>query len=81
MEAEHKEWRAPTQAGFRKSCCRKDLIIAVDYLIDRASSNKWPLVLCYADLKKAFDTVPRYRIMIVLAEHYGLNKNIVKAMQ
>lgn len=37
-------------------------------------------MLYYVDLEKAFDTVLRDRMMMVLAEHYELNKNIVEAM-
>lgn len=42
MEAELGEWRESTQAGFRKRHYREDLIVTVDYLIDRAVGTKQP---------------------------------------
>ena len=35
-EADRGNWRAPPQAGFRAQHRREDLIVALDYLVDRA---------------------------------------------
>lgn len=34
----------------------------------------------YIDLERAFDTVPKYRMMTILTEYYGLNRNIVETV-
>ena len=52
-------WPAPTQAGFRRKHRLEDLVVAVDYLLDRAAALRTPLVLTFVDITKAFDSVPR----------------------
>lgn len=36
IKVENGNWQEPTQAGFHRKYCREGLIMAVDYLIDRA---------------------------------------------
>lgn len=40
IETEHSYWRAPIKIGFCKKPYMQDLIIAVDYLIDRSKVEK-----------------------------------------
>lgn len=58
----------------------KDLIAAVDCLIDISMCTIMPLALFYMDLEKVFDMVPRNGVVMVLAEHYGQNRNIVETI-
>lgn len=74
-------WRAPTQAGFRKRHRLEDLLIPVDYIIARAQTRCQPLCLCFVDLEKAFDTVPRKHLMHILLEHYGVSKDMVETIR
>ena len=53
----------------------------VDYLISRAQRSKTPLALCFVDMEKAFDTVPRQRLMQVLLNHYGVNSTMVETIK
>lgn len=78
MKADNGNWRAPTRVGFCKEHCREDLIIAKNYLLDRANAEKYPIALCYANFEKVFDTVPRDQPMYILADCYGLANNIVE---
>lgn len=57
--AEEHSWRAPTQVGFRPAHRLEDLVLLVDYLVDRAKCKNEPLAIGFIDLEKAFDRVPR----------------------
>ena len=57
LQAEIGGWRACTQAGFRIKHCLKDLVVPIDYLLDRAYTCNMPLNMCLLDLDKAFNTV------------------------
>ena len=80
-EAQSKGWRAPTQAGFRCHHRLEDLILPVDYLIYHVQRLKTPLALCFVDMEKAFDMVPRQCLMHVLLDHYGVNSNMVETIR
>ena len=56
-------WRAATQAGFRKHYRLKDLLIPVDYILARAQVSRQPLAMCLVDLEKTFSTVPRKHLL------------------
>ena len=66
-------WRAPTQAGFRRHYHLEDLIVPVDYLLERAQTQGTPLALCLVDLEKAFDMVPHQHLLDVLSNTYGID--------
>ena len=53
----------------------------MDYLIDRSLATRTPLAICYVDLEKAFDSVPRQALFHVLAQHYGLSHDIVEVVR
>ena len=56
--SEQNGWRAPPQAGFCPQHRREDLIVALDYLVDRSHATHSLLAICYVDLEKAFDSIP-----------------------
>ena len=68
-----------TQAGFRKKHHLEDLVIPVDYLLDRAYICKIPLSMCLVDLEKAFDTVNRAQLLEVL-QGYGVAPDMLEAI-
>lgn len=41
----------------------EDLVLLVDYVIARSLDKGQPLHMCFVDLEKAFDTVPRARMI------------------
>ena len=61
--ADSNNWRAATQVGFRPKHRLEDLIILADFLVDRAMRDRQPLAIAFIDLKKAFDRVPRARLL------------------
>lgn len=60
--------RAIGQAGFRKQHSTLDHTFTLRALIEEARYNKQKLYCCFVDFKKAFDTVPRVRLMQRLKE-------------
>ena len=62
-QAAAKGWRATTQAGFRPTYHLEDLVFPVDVLLANALREGKGLALCFVDLEKAFDTVPRARLI------------------
>ena len=57
------------------------MIVALDYLVDRSHATRSPLAVCYVDLEKAFDSVPRSALFHVLSHHYGLSRDIVEVVR
>ena len=55
------------------------MALLVDYAIARAQQHKQSLCICFVDLEKAFDMVPRSRMLEVLLK-YGINKHLVKVI-
>ena len=80
-QAEGKGWRADTQVGFRPKHRLEDLVLLVDYLIDRAKETKTPLAMAFIDLEKAFDRVPRARLFELLLQHYNIGKDTVESIR
>ena len=74
-------WRAATQVGFRQYHRLEDMVLAVDYAIDRAKAKRRALALAFLDLEKAFDRVPREKLITVLLDYYGLNPSIVETIR
>ena len=62
-QAADKGWRATTQAGFRPTYHLEDLVFPMDVLLANALREGKGLALCFVDLEKAFDTVPRARLI------------------
>ena len=69
------------QAGFRCHHRLEDLTVPVDYLVLRVHRLKTPLALCFGDMEKAFDTIPRQCLMRVLLDHYGINSDMVETIR
>lgn len=81
IEAKDGNWWAPTQVEFCKKYYKEDLIVADEYLINRANLDRRPFVMYYDDLKKAFDTIFRDHLMTIFATHYSLDINIIEIIR
>ena len=55
-----------SQCGFRKGRGTTDMIFCLRQLQEKAREHKTPLYMAFIDLTKAFDTVPRSALWIVL---------------
>ena len=53
----------------------------MDYIIARAQQQKSPLAIALIDMEKAFDTVPRARLMEVLQQQYHIDPNMVEVIR
>ena len=62
-QAAAKGWRATTQAGFQPTYHLEDLVFPVDMLLANALQEGKGLALCFIHLEKAFNTVPRARLI------------------
>ena len=80
LQAEIGGWRPHTQAGFRKKHRLEDLVVPVDYLLDRAYTCNMPLSMCLVDLEKAFDIVNRAQLLKVL-QGYGVGPDMLEAIR
>lgn len=56
-------------------------MVTVDYFLDRFKSDKKSLALYYINLEKAFDTIPKYCLMIIPMTYYSLNKDYSENLQ
>ena len=74
-------WHTPTQAGFRRHYRLEDLTVLIDYILARAQTRKLPLVLCLVDLEKAFDTIPRDRLLHILDTEYGVGADMLETIR
>ena len=79
--ADAKGWRAPTQAGFRKHHRLEDMVLAIDFALDRAQAQRTPLALAFLDLEKAFDRVPRDKLIATLLHQYDIDPNVVETIR
>ncbi|MCO5593906.1 hypothetical protein L7F22_047925 [Adiantum nelumboides] len=61
--AEEKGVRAKGQAGFRKGFSTLDHILTLRAIIEEGRANGRKIYCCFVDFRKAFDTVPRARLM------------------
>ena len=80
-QAADKGWRATTQAGFRPTYHLEDLVFPVDMLLADALQKGKGLALCFVDLEKAFDTVPRARLISTLLHHYNIHPTLVEQVR
>lgn len=64
--------RARGQAGFRREHSTLDHILTLRAMIEEARSRRQRLFCCFVDFRKAFDTVPRFRLFQRL-HHLGFS--------
>ena len=64
----------------QKKYCLEDLVVPVDYLLDRAYPCNMPLSICLVDLEKVFDTVNRAQLLEALQE-YGVSSDMLEVIR
>ena len=70
------EW----QCGFRRSRGCRDQLFTLRLLFDEAAERKRQLVIVFVDLKKAFDSIDRQALMVVL-QRRGVPPELVEVMR
>ena len=60
---EKKGLRTEGQAGFEQTFSTIDLIFTLRCLIDQTKERKQRLYCCFMDFRKAYDTVPRDKLL------------------
>ena len=78
QQAAEKGWQTEMQAGFRPRYRLEDLVFPVDYLLSSALTEGTGLGLCFIDLEKAFDTLPRAKLIPLLLHHYRIAPDLVE---
>ena len=66
--------------GFRTERGTSTAIINIKLKMQLAKRRKIPLYMIFLDIKKAYDTIDRERVIILLKK-YGLGDNIIKLME
>ena len=74
--AEEEGVRAKGQAGFRKGFSTLDHILTLRAIIEEGRANGRKIYCCFEDFRKAFDTVPRARL-INRMQTLGVPKEII----
>ena len=72
-----------SQCGFRKGCGCIDQVFVLRVLAEKARECNNPLYLCFVDLKKAYDSVSRDALWVLLQKRYrvpGVLMWILKAL-
>ena len=72
--------RAPTQAGFRPQLGTSHPLFGLRHFIDISARTRQPLYVCFVDLTKAYDTVPRALLWQIMAD-IGVPAQFVAALQ
>ena len=75
--SESKALRAPTQAGFRPKHSLEDLVLVVQTVVQHAIISKQQLCLCFVDLAKAYDSIPRSQLWEVLSLELNIPEYLV----
>ena len=70
--------RAPTQAGFRPKHSLEDLVLVLQTVVQHAIISKQQLALCFVDLAKAYDSIPRTQLWYVLCEELNIPNFLVQ---
>lgn len=68
------------QCGFRPARGCRDQIFSMRQIIEKYQENNKNLFMCFVDLEKAFDKVPRQTLFEILSE-YGVNGALLKSIQ
>ena len=67
------------QAGFRKGKGCADQIFILRHITQQCNEMRSPLVLCFVDFEKAFDSISR-NVLKKIMRHYGIPEKIVNIM-
>ena len=59
----------------------EDLVFPVDYLLSCALTEGTGLGLCFINLEKAFNTVPRAKLIPLLLHHYRIAPDLVEQVR
>jgi len=80
LEQEFSQIETEEQAGFRAGRSTVDHIFCLRKLIEKKMAVNQPLHLLFADLEKAYDSVPLKKLWKAL-EHYSISKSIIRAIK
>ena len=73
------DWRAPTQAGFRRYYKLKGLLVPVDYIPARVQIRKLSLIMCLVE--KAFDMIPCNTLLHILQTEYRVEADMLESIR
>ncbi|XGW15440.1 hypothetical protein V3C99_001145 [Haemonchus contortus] len=80
LERQLDEYQPVEQAGFRKGFCCMDHIHTITQLIERTREYKQPLLLCFIDYVKAFDSVEHNSVWNAL-HHAGVDPCYINLLE
>ena len=69
-----------TQAGFRAGFSTNDHILTLCELIEKCREHQVPLILCFVDFEKAFDTVEMNALWNALQEQ-GIHGRLIRLLR
>ena len=78
--AEENEKLPLNQFGFRQSYRTTDAIFVIQTLIETSRNAKTPLLCCFVDLQKAFDSINQNKLWVKLRE-LGVSKGLSMYVQ
>ena len=79
-DAEALSLRAKCQSGFRKHHQTEDNAILLRSVLQQCKYRKWTATVCFVDLRKAYDTIPRLLLLETFAYKLGIARETVAAM-
>jgi len=80
LEQEFSQRETEEQAGFRAGRSTINHIFCLKQLIEKKMAVDQPLHLLFADLEKAYDSVPLENLWKAL-EHHNISNSIVRAIK
>uniref|UniRef100_A0A7I4XRT7 Reverse transcriptase domain-containing protein n=1 Tax=Haemonchus contortus TaxID=6289 RepID=A0A7I4XRT7_HAECO len=80
LERQLDEYQPVERAGFRKGFCCMDHIHTIMQLIERTREYKQPLILCFIDYAKAFDSVEHNSVWNAL-HHAGVDPCYINLLE
>nr|CDJ95062.1 unnamed protein product [Haemonchus contortus] len=80
LERQYDEYQPVEQAGFRKGFCCMNHIHTITQLIERTREYKQPLLLCFIDYAKAFDSVEHNSVWNAL-HHAGVLPRYINLLE
>ena len=70
-----------SQCGFRKGCGCIDQVCVLRVLAEKAREYNTPLYLCFVDLRKAYDSVSRDALWVVLQKRYRVPGKLLRILK